>query len=67
MNRLNDIRNNRDEVKYNQALERLLKAAEGQENMMPHILEAVRAHATLGETCNVLRDVFGEYDEPPIY
>ena len=67
MNRLNDIRNNRDEVKYNQALERLLKAAEGQENMMPHILEAVRAHATLGETCNVLRDVFGEYYEPPIY
>jgi len=67
LERLKNIRANRDESKYNHALEMLRKAAEGQENMMPHILEAVKAQATLGEACNVLRDVFGEYDEPPIY
>ncbi len=67
LERLKKIRSNRDQSKYSQALERLRKAAEGQENMMPYILEAVKAQATLGEACNVLRDIFGEYDEPPIY
>ncbi len=67
LERLNKLRNGRDQSKYTQALERLRKAAEGEENMMPCILEAVKAHATLGETCNVLREIFGEYDEPPIY
>ena len=67
MERLKNIRANRDQSKYTHALEGLEKAAEGQENMMPFILKAVKARATLGETCNVLRNVFGEYDEPPIY
>jgi len=67
MKRLADLRKNRDSSKYNAALARLDKAARGGENMMPFILEAVKSHATLGETCNVLRSVFGEYDEPPIY
>lgn len=67
LERLNMIRSSRDQSKYTQTLERLRKAAEGDENMMPYILEAVKAQATLGETCNVLRDIFGEYDEPPIY
>jgi methylmalonyl-CoA mutase N-terminal domain/subunit len=65
--RLRDLRKNRDAGKYDAALSKLEKAAEGQENLMPFILEAVKAHATLGETCNVLRSVFGEYDEPPLY
>jgi methylmalonyl-CoA mutase N-terminal domain/subunit len=34
---------------------------------MPLILEAVGASATLGETCDVMREVFGEYEEPPIF
>ena len=67
LERLNSLRRDRDESKYSNALENLRKAAEGQENMMPYIIEAVKAHATLGETCDVLRDIFGEYDEPPIY
>ncbi len=67
LERLNKIRRTRDQSTYTQALERLRKAAEGDENMMPYILEAVKAQATLGETCNVLRDIFGEYYEPPIY
>jgi len=67
LERLNKLRSDRDPARYTQALEKLGKAAEGQENMMPYILEAVKAKATLGETCNVLREIFGEYDEPPIY
>ncbi len=67
LKRLADLRRARDGPKYESALSKLEKAAEGSENMMPFILEAVKSHATLGETCNVLRKVFGEYDEPPIY
>jgi methylmalonyl-CoA mutase N-terminal domain/subunit len=32
---------------------------------MPYILECVRAYATLGEICDALKEVFGEYHEPP--
>ena len=49
------------------ALDELIKAADGDANLMPHILEAVKAQATLGETCNALRSVFGEYEEPAIF
>ncbi len=66
-NRLNRIRSQRDERKYNTTLEALRKAAEGEENLMPYILEAVKARATLGETCDILREVFGEYEEPAIF
>jgi methylmalonyl-CoA mutase N-terminal domain/subunit len=45
------------------SLDRLRRAAEGTENTMPYILDAVRAYATLGEICNALRDVFGSYQE----
>ncbi len=47
-------------------LEDLRQAAEGTDNLMPFILEAVRAYGTLGEICGVLREVFGEYREPVI-
>ncbi|MCL0074508.1 methylmalonyl-CoA mutase family protein, partial [Dehalococcoidia bacterium] len=40
----------------------LRRAAQGTENLMPYILDAVRAYATLGEICDTLRDVFGEYE-----
>ncbi len=59
--RLEGIRKNRDSGKVGRALESLRKAAQSTENILPHILEAVRAKATLGEICDVLRDVFGEY------
>ncbi len=44
----------------------LRKAAQGSENLMPYILEAVREYATLGEIMGVFREVFGEYREPVI-
>ena len=42
-------------------LEELRRAAQGTENLMPHILDAVRAYATLGEICDLFREVFGTY------
>ncbi len=59
--RLELIRRKRDSQRVNRALEGLHRAARGTENLLPHILEAVQAQATLGEICDVLRDVFGEY------
>jgi methylmalonyl-CoA mutase N-terminal domain/subunit len=46
------------------ALESLGTAASSDENLMPFILECVRAYATVGEMCDVLRRVFGTYEEP---
>jgi methylmalonyl-CoA mutase N-terminal domain/subunit len=41
-------------------------ARDGKENLMPFIIDAVRAYATLGEMCNLLRGVYGEYREPAL-
>jgi len=65
--RLKELRKNRDNMKVQNALQKLKHAAEGEENLMPYILDCVRHYATLGETCNILREVFGEYKEPAIY
>ena len=62
--RLNDIRKTRDNEKVGKSLERLKKACEGTENTMPFILDSVREYATLGEIVNVMKDVFGGYEEP---
>ncbi|MCK4366175.1 MAG: methylmalonyl-CoA mutase family protein [Thermoplasmatales archaeon] len=65
--RLNKLRKDRNNQKVENNLQALRKAAGGDENMMPYILDCVHSYATLGETCQVLRDVFGEYKEPAIY
>jgi methylmalonyl-CoA mutase N-terminal domain/subunit len=62
--RLDMLRKNRDNGAVGQALDRLRIAAQGTENQMPFILDAVRAYATLGEIIQVLKDVFGTYEEP---
>jgi methylmalonyl-CoA mutase N-terminal domain/subunit len=64
--RLVRVRRERDNELVVQRLEALREAAQGTENLMPHILDAVRAYATLGEICGVFREVFGEYREPVI-
>jgi len=48
------------------ALDRLRAAARGGDNVMPPILDAVRAYATVGEMCDALREVWGEYEEVPV-
>jgi methylmalonyl-CoA mutase N-terminal domain/subunit len=62
--RLEKVRRERDNGAVGQALDRLRIAAEGTENTMPHILNAVRTYATLQEIMDVFRDVFGPYREP---
>jgi methylmalonyl-CoA mutase N-terminal domain/subunit len=42
-------------------LQDVRRAAEGTENLLPPMREALRAYATIGEVCGVLREVFGEY------
>ncbi len=66
--RLQEFRKNRDVKKVEEALDRLRKAAEKEdENLMPYVLEAVKARATLGEMTDALRDVFGEFRAPEIF
>jgi len=62
--RLNQVRAERDPGRVGQALDRLRIACQGTENTMPYILDAVRAYATLGEIIGVMKEVFGMYAEP---
>ena len=55
------VKASRDDSRVRTALAGLERAARGTENLMPRILDAVRAYATLGEISDVLRGVFGEY------
>jgi methylmalonyl-CoA mutase N-terminal domain/subunit len=57
----------RDEGRVRRALEGLKDAARGKDNVMEPVLEAARCYATLGEMCDALREVFGEYEEPPVF
>jgi methylmalonyl-CoA mutase N-terminal domain/subunit len=61
--KLTALRARRDNDLVRKSLDALKRAAEGTENTMPHIIEAVRAYATLGEICDALRGVFGTYQE----
>jgi methylmalonyl-CoA mutase N-terminal domain/subunit len=65
--RLAETRRRRDRVRVDAAIERLqIGAKEEETNLMPLLIEAVRAHATVGEMCDGLREVWGEYVEDPI-
>ena len=57
------LKRRRNDSEVQKALDALRGAAEGRENTMPAILDAVRAYATLGEICEALRAVFGTYQE----
>ena len=61
LKRLEALRSRRDSSAVTAALSTLENTASGNGNLMPPILDAVRKEATLGEICNVLRRVFGEY------
>jgi len=62
--RLDEVRRIRDNGRLGQLLDRLRIACEGTENTMPFIIDAVRADATLGEIMQVMKEVFGVYEEP---
>ena len=65
--RLRALRAKRDNAVCGNRLETLRRAAGTRENLIPYILECVRAYVTEGEIIQVLRDVFGEYKEKPIF
>jgi methylmalonyl-CoA mutase N-terminal domain/subunit len=54
----------RDQAAVDSAIARMVAAAEADENTVPHMLDAVRAEATLGEICNAFKPLWGEYREP---
>jgi len=60
---LTELKNNRNNEQVAGLLTKLEAAAQGSENLMPYIYDCVKEYATLGEICNVLRKVFGEYKD----
>jgi methylmalonyl-CoA mutase N-terminal domain/subunit len=65
--RVQALRSRRDSERVRQGLAQLQQAARGRDNLMYPILDAARAYATLGEMCDALREVWGEYEEPPVF
>ncbi|MFN3374833.1 MAG: methylmalonyl-CoA mutase family protein, partial [Chloroflexus sp.] len=66
LERLNRVRRERDQALVARRLAELRAAAQGNENLMPAILDCVRAYCTLGEMCDVLREVFGVYQQDTV-
>jgi len=64
VSRLEELRRTRDNGAVGQALDNLRIACQGTENTMPYILDAVRTYSTLGEVIDVMREVFGTFQEP---
>ncbi len=65
--RVQSVRAKRDNIVCTNRLQALRKAAGTSDNLIPYILDAVRAYSTEGEIIQVLREVFGEYKEKPIF
>ena len=63
---LGKIKSERNNEAVNKTLSELKNAAEGDENLLPFILNSVKTYASVGEISNTLRDVFGEYKEQVI-
>lgn len=61
--KLKEVKESRDNALVKQHLKAIADAARGTDNLMPFILDAVRAYASIGEICDSLRSVFGEYKE----
>ncbi len=64
--RLKEVKRERDDREVARTLKELKKAAEEGKNVMPYLVDAVKAYATVGEMTNVFREVFGEFNEPRI-
>jgi len=66
LERLAELKRTRDNDKVRRTLDALKAGARGTENTMPLLMDCVRAYATVGEMCDALREVWGEYEEVPI-
>jgi methylmalonyl-CoA mutase N-terminal domain/subunit len=67
INRTQGIRRSRGQAEHASALKDIEAAARGEQNTMPAVVRAIKAQATVGEICDVLRGVFGEYRAPLVY
>ncbi len=65
--KINRIKNERNNKMVNECLERVGEACAGDQNVMEPLIEAVKSYATLQEVCDVFRQTFGEYRDPGIY
>jgi len=65
--RVQKLRETRDNIRVQNTMEELRKAAAGTDNLIPRILDCVRAYATEGEIVQVLREVFGDYKEKAVF
>lgn len=66
--RLNHVKKERNNLKVEEALDKLRHTVEGgTENLVPPILDAVKEYATVGEICNVLREIYGEHKPLTIF
>jgi methylmalonyl-CoA mutase, N-terminal domain len=66
LERLEELKRSRDNDRVRRTLDALKDGARGTANTMPLLLDCVRAYATVGEMCDALREVWGEYEEVPI-
>jgi methylmalonyl-CoA mutase N-terminal domain/subunit len=64
--RLSKLRADRSQSEVDRRLNALRKAAQTKDNLMPHLFDAVKSYATVGEICDALREVFGTYEEVAI-
>ena len=67
LKRLREVKEMRNGQRVRDHLKELRGAAEGDQNLLPYIINAVREYATLQEICDVLRDVFGTYTDPGMF
>ena len=65
--RLKELRQNRDNKAVKESLKALEKAAREQKNVIPYLVDCCKSYATVGETADIFRDVFGEHMEPAIF
>ena len=64
---LKKLKQERENEKVTEKLKNLKEAAQGTENLMPYIMDAIRAYASIGEIINTLKEIFGEYHEDSIF
>ncbi|HLQ67381.1 MAG TPA: methylmalonyl-CoA mutase family protein, partial [Candidatus Limnocylindrales bacterium] len=67
IDRVRAVRARRPKERHAQAMSALRDACMSTKNLMPFVLDAVRAEATLGEICDVFREAYGVYREPAVF
>jgi methylmalonyl-CoA mutase N-terminal domain/subunit len=65
--RLREVKRERDNRKVSQLLKDLESAARAEKNVMPYLLECCKAYATVGEMTKVFKGIYGEFKEPSIF